>query len=101
MIELNDIVESLSSNIKTEKGILVLHRSMKLHSKFKVYKRFCYNLYLVKGNEKTLLSCIEEIRNVPAEDISEVWKECDKIYLDKLLRWAISDDYKSMLKDGI
>jgi hypothetical protein len=101
MIELNDIVESLSSNIKTEKGMLVLHRSMKVHPKFKVYKRFCYDLYLIKGKEKTLISSIEDVRNTPADDIIKVWNECDKAYLGKLLRWVTSDEYKAMLKDGI
>jgi hypothetical protein len=101
MIELYDVIEALSTNVKTEKGILVLHRSMKVHPKFKVYKRFCYDLYLVKGKEKTLIFSFEEVKNTPADDLIKIWNECDKLYLKKLMGWVASNEYKAMMKDGI
>ena len=55
-MELYDIIEAANSHLK--EGTLILHRSMKAHPMFKVYKIFCYNLYYVKDKEKTLLSCL-------------------------------------------
>lgn len=97
-MELCDIVEAASTYLK--EGTLVLHRSMKIHPKFKVYKIFCYNLYKVKSKEKILLFSFEETKNTPADNISEVWNECDKIYLRALIKWIAGDEYKSMT-DGI
>lgn len=102
MIELYDIVESLSSMVDTERGALVLHRSMKVHPKFKVYKKFCYDLYLVKNkNEKTCILSYEETRNTYADDILPVWKEVNKKYLKKLMQWVASNEYRKLMKDGI
>lgn len=101
MIGLEDIVETLSANVKTEKGILVLHRSMTVHPKFKVYKIFHYNLFLVKGNVKTLVLAHGETRNTPADDILKIWNECDKSYLSKLMKWVAGDEYRALIKDEI
>ena len=52
-MELYDIIDAASSYIKD--GTLVLHKSMRIHPKFKIYKRFCYNLYIVKDKDKKLI----------------------------------------------
>lgn len=98
-MELYDIVEAASSNIKN--GELVLHRSMKVHTKFKVYKRFCYDLYVVKGKEKTCIKSFEEVKNSPADDLVKVWNGCDKLYLRELIKWFASEEYKTMMEDGV
>ena len=36
-----------------------------------------------------------------ADEIDKVWLYCDKLYMRKLIKWFTSDEYKSMLKDGI
>lgn len=97
-MELNDIVEAASDNINET---LILHRSMRVHPKFKVYKRFCYDLYKIAGSDKTLIYSYEETKNTPSDDIASVWKECDKSYLRCFIRWILSNEYKAMLKDGI
>ena len=93
-MELYDIVDAASANLK--EGTLVLHRSMKVHPKFKVYKRFCYDLYIVKNKEKTLLFSFEETKNITADEISIVWYGCDKLYLRELIKWIAGNEYKSM-----
>ncbi len=98
-MELDDIIGAASSNIKG--GTLVLHRSMKIHPRFKVYKRFCYDLYFINGESKTLLLSYEEVKNTPADQIAEIWTACDKLYLRELIKWLASEKYKSMLKDGV
>ena len=98
-MELYDIVEAASSHLV--EGTLVLHRSMKVHPKFKVYKRFCYDLYFIRGKEKTLLFSYEEVKNTPADELEKVWSDCDKLYLRELIKWFASKEYKSILKDGI
>lgn len=99
MIELNDIVEAASADLKD--GTLVLHRSMRVHPQFKVYKKFCYNLYRVNGKDKELIYAYEETKNTPADDIMKIWNECDKSYLKWFLKWIAGNEYKAMLKDGV
>lgn len=93
-MELYDIIEAASTYLK--EGTLVLHRSMKVHPKFKVYKIFCYNLYKIENKEKTLIFSFEETKNTPVDSIDEVWNECDKLYLRELIKWIAGDNYKSM-----
>lgn len=98
-MELYDIIDAINHHIKN--GILILHRSMKVHPKFKVYKRFCYDLYYVQKEEKTLLFSFEELRNTISEEINNTWTDCDKLYLRELIKWIAGEDYKSIVKDEI
>lgn len=98
-MELYDIIEAASSLLK--EGTLVLHRNMQVHPTFKVYKKFCYDLYKVVDSKKELVFHFEENRNAPADDIIKVWAECDKNYLEWFIKWVSSDEYKAMKKDGI
>lgn len=97
-MELYDIVDAASYYLK---GMLVLHRSMKVHPKFKIYKRFCYDLYYVKDKEKTLIFTHEEIKNASADEMVRIWSDCDKLYLREFIKWVAGEEYKSMLNDGV
>lgn len=92
-MELYDIVDAASKLMKDKTKTLVLHRCMKQHPKFKVYKSYEYRLYMVdSGNkEKTLL--LEKIftMNAPAEELLRVWDECDKEYLSVLIQWIANE----------
>lgn len=88
-MELYDIIEALND---ITDNTLVLHRSMRIHPKFKIYKEFYYDLYSIKGSNKTLLFTFKEIRNIPSEGIEDTWKECDKLYLRELLKWIKSEN---------
>lgn len=94
-----DIIEAINSYIKD--GTLVLHRSMKVHPRFKVYKTFCYNLYYVDRLSKDLLFSCEETENSPSEDLKTVWDKCDKLFLKKLVKWMSTDNYKKLIGNGI
>ena len=96
---LYDIIDAASSLLK--EGTLVLHRSMKAHPTFKVYKRFSYDLYKVVGKSKELIFHYEENKNAPVDAINEIWSECDKAYLEWFIKWVSSDEYKNMKKDDI
>ena len=93
-MELDDIIDAASSYIKD--GTIGLHKSMRRHRKFKIYKKFCYNLYIVKGKEKRLIFTIEETKNVTEDEISSVWLSCDKLYMRELIKWIAGDEYKSI-----
>lgn len=99
MIELYDIIEAMNSYLTD--GMFVLHRSMKVHSKFKVYKIFCYNLYHVTKDNKVIVLSYEETKNAPSDSIKEVWLECDKLYLRKLVKWLSGDEFKTLTVNGI
>lgn len=98
-MELDDIINAASLLIK--EGTLILHRSMKVHPKFRVYKKFLYDLYKVNGNSKELLFSFEEVKNTPSDDIMKIWSECDKVYLGRFIKWVSSDEYRNMKRDGI
>lgn len=87
MIVVDDIIKASNDIIKDD---LILHRNMKVHPKFKVYKNFEYNLYSIKGGNKTLLFNHTFTENTPSNDILEVWEECDKKYLSVFLNWLIN-----------
>lgn len=44
-----NLIEAASSLVDKDKGMLIIHRNMKVHPKFKVYKTFSYSIYLVKN----------------------------------------------------
>lgn len=94
-MELYDIIDAASIYLK--EGTLVLHRSMKLHPKFKIYKKFCYNLYIVKNAEKSLIFSFEETKNTTSDEIENTWRNCDKLYLRELIKWIAGDEYKSII----
>lgn len=99
MMELNDIIDAANLNIK--EGTLILHRSMEVHHRFKVYKEFIYCLYYVVNGNKKILSQHRNIENVPENMMDAAWAHNDILYLRELIRWFASEEYKSMLKDGI
>ena len=100
MMELYDIIEAASRYIHPTNGTLVLHRSMKEHPKFKVYKKYCYYIYLVKNGKKEQLLSWECTKNSPSDSILSDWKELDKEFLLQLVPWLSSESYIK-LKDGI
>lgn len=96
MIELYDIIEAANATIPKSKGQLVLHRGFQVHPKFKVYKKFYYNLYLIHNSESTLIDSKEFTENVQSNDIDEIWKRCDKVYLISIIDWFTSNEYKKL-----
>lgn len=98
-MKLYDIIEAANSMLK--EGTLVLHRNMKVHPTFKIYKIFCYDLYKIDNGNKELLLTEEIIENTSSEDITKIWYKCDKEYLKSLIKWLSSDNYKTMKKDGV
>lgn len=99
MIRLYDVVEAAGSHLK--EGTLVLHRSMRVHPTFKVYKKFCYDLYKVINSNKELLFSYENTENTPSDSIEEIWDKSDKLYLEILIKWLTSEEYKTMLNNVI
>lgn len=101
MMELYDIVEASSKLVPKDKGALVLHRSIREHPKFKVYKKFCYDLYLVKGSSKEVQLHWDASINCPADDMLKIWNAQDKEFLGTfLIPWIASDLFKK-LTDGV
>lgn len=99
-MELYDIIEAANKFVHPSRGTLVLHRSVREHPKFKVYKKYCYYLYLVNGKEKKQLLSYEHTKNSPSEDMLRDWKELDKDFLMQLIPWLSSEFYIN-LRDGI
>lgn len=100
MIDLYDIIEATGKFVHPSRGTLVLHKSIKAHPKFKVYKKYCYYLYLVNGKEKKQLLSREVTKNSPADNMLDDWKELDKEFLLQFIPW-LSSEYYTNLRDGI
>ncbi len=89
MIEIYDIIEALEQVLKKN---LVLHRSIKTHHRFKIYKIFEYNLYSIEPDKsKKLLLSQSYTTYSPSDDISNIWKENDKKYLSYLFKWIYNE----------
>ena len=99
-MELYDIIEAASKFVHPTRGTLVLHRSIKEHPKFKVYKKYCYYLYLVNGKDKEQLLSRECTIHSPADDMLNDWKKLDKEFLLQLIPWLTSEFY-TKLRDGV
>lgn len=99
MIELQTIIDAASFIIK--EGELILHKSMRVHPQFKVYKKFCYDLYYVLDNKKTLALSYHQTEHCPSDKIEIVWQYFDKLYLRELIKWFAGNEYKALLKNEV
>lgn len=94
MIDIQDIIDSISILLGNKNITLVLHRSMKEHPRFKVYKIFEYNLYsLGSDKSKSLLLSHSSTVYTPSDSIANTWKRCDKEYLPILFKWLIDNQH--------
>lgn len=98
-MKLYDVIEAVNANIKN--GALIVHRNMKLHPKFKIYKTFYYDLYYAENKEATLVLSFEETKSVSIEEVDKAWEDCDRAFLSKFMKWIIEGNHKLVLKDGI
>lgn len=81
---IDDIVDSFNKVVYPS-DTLILHRGMKEHPKFKVYKKFFYKLYTLSESEKSLIVEKEYSLHCPSEDIEKVWEGCDKLFVKDLI----------------
>ncbi len=100
-MELYDVVEAINSNLKTEEGTLVLLKSMSVHPKFRVYKVFHHDLYLVKGGERKILHSTTNAENTSITDINSAWKKYDRTYLDELMKLIMEGTLKTLISNGV
>lgn len=99
MIVLSDIIEAANELLKDKSLTLILHKNMKEHSKFKVYKIFEYKLYIADVTNKTKTILIDEsfTINTPADNITYTWYRCDKDFLPILIKWFSSEEFTSWI----
>lgn len=95
MTNIDDVIDAINSTIN---ATLVLHKKVVVHPKFKIYKIFSYDLYRIDSSTKELLLEWSTTKNASTEEISSIWRECDKEYLSTLVNWISSDSYKAMKK---
>lgn len=96
MIKVEDIVEAVGKNLNRT---LVLHKSIRTHPTFKVYKIYTYVLYDV-SKDKTRLLTLETNKNLSIERLEEAWNDCDRRFIDALISWMSSDEYRRIKDDG-
>ncbi len=95
MIRVEDIVEAIGKSLNKT---LVLHKSIRTHQTFKVYKIYTYSLYDI-SNDKTELLTLEISKNLSIDRQEEAWDDCDKSFVDALINWLSSDEYRRMKDD--
>lgn len=95
MIRVEDIVEAIGKNLNKT---LVLYKSIRTHPTFKVYKIYTYVLYDI-SKEKTKLLTLEISKNLSIEELEEVWNDCDRDFIEALINWLSSDEYRRMKDD--
>lgn len=95
MITLYSIVETLNDIINDSLGTLVLHKAVVPDLKFKAYKKFKYNLYLVHNKNKELILTYEITRNISLDKIEKEQEKCDLKFLSMLLNWTSSEAFNT------
>lgn len=99
-MDLHDIIDSTNKLVDKSKGRLVLHKSIKINSAFKVYKKYIYTVYLVCGTENTALLRHEHEVNSPSDKAEKINAEMDKEFLMFFINWLITSNFKE-LTNGI
>lgn len=95
MIKVEDIVEAIGKNLNKT---LVLHKSIRTHPTFKVYKIYTYVLYDISKSKIELLT-LEVSKNLSIERLEEAWNDCDRRFIDALVSWVSSDEYRRIKDD--
>lgn len=95
MIRVEDIIEAIGKDLNTT---LVLHKSVEIHSKFKVYKVYSYGLYAIEDDKIMLLS-FKVNKNSSTDNMIEAWNDCDKQFISYIVSWLSSDIYKKLKND--
>lgn len=96
---IQDIIDILDKKVKDNGASFILHREMKVHPRFKVYKIFCYNLYIQTSTISNILF-YEKTVNAPISDLEHQWRELDKEFLEAIINW-ISDGSLTKLIEPI
>ena len=81
MIRVEDIVEAIGKDLNTT---LVLHKSVEIHPRFKVYKVYSYGLYAIEDDKIMLLS-FKVNKNSSTDNMTEAWDDCDKQFVKRLI----------------
>jgi hypothetical protein len=85
MIDIDDVVTRLKCIFNSP---VILHRSLKVHPKFKVYKIFEYRLYTLSDNNETKLIISKDfILNSSELDMVSMWNEHDKEFLSIIFEY--------------
>lgn len=92
-----DIIDIIKGMLPKDNNNLILHRNFKIHSNFKAIKEFNYNLYLVNKDSNNLLLSFSENKKATSEDIDAVWGAMDKVFLQKLFKYMVSEEFKNIL----
>ena len=95
MIRVEDIVEAIGKDLNTT---LVLHKSVEIHSRFKVYKVYSYGLYAIEDGKIMLLS-FKVNKNSSTDNMAEAWDDCDRQFVSYIVSWLSSDIYKKLKND--
>ncbi len=97
MDQIYNLIEAANSIISSDKGMLVIHKNMQVHPKFKAYKTFNYSIYLVKNENKELLFHWEVTKNA-TDSLIEVWRQADKEFLPEYINWLSSKSFIKLKK---
>lgn len=92
-MNIHNIITAINNTLNSEK-FFVLHRSVCPHIKFKVYKNFDYNLYLINGANKDLQCSFTYTLKAPEEDLNNTWEQCDIMFVSDLIKWLDSNKLK-------
>lgn len=94
---IDTIIEALNKIILPNNGKIILHKELKRHKKFPIYKEYIYNLYLLNTSYTLIYKFSHQLNTT---DISKGWTTCDNLFLPYLLRYITSDSFKKLIKNA-
>lgn len=99
-MNLDTVIDTLSRSAFPRGCAITLQRNVSKHPLMEAGKIFNYTLYLVKGKEGIVLLSDGIKRITTTEDYIPIWEECDKVFLETLLKWLLLGEL-NRYKDGI
>lgn len=102
-----DIIKVLNNYIKStrkelafpDNNFLVLHKEIKSHSTFKVYKEFIYTLYSIKGKNKSIVFTLDKTFKCTKDNEDSIRNSMEEELLTSIYKWIHSNDFDKYLKE--
>lgn len=109
IMKVENIIEGLNEHIEEKrhkegiqaKGHLVLHKVIKPHSTFKVYKTYIFTLWFVNGKKKKEVISISHCAKVLEGQEESIIRDINIELCHHIFNWIGSDFYKKIIKGDL
>lgn len=91
---LQDIIDIMNSEFSY--GTFILHKEIKVHPKFKVYKTFHYELYLKTKDD--LIPILDQEETINTSCIDDAWNDTSNKFARMIVKWMLDGSLMNLVK---